>query len=810
MDHRLYHTFFHFLLIGTGLLFCGIPTFAQINIDWDKTAGGVGWEELNTLIATSDGGYLLGGITTTEAPSNGTEITHLTRDTVVFPEKTGDFWFVKLDSLGNVLWDGRYGGYRQDRIWSAQETSDGGFILGGESYSGNDPGTEHHQFNRGEKDYWLLKIDGQGNFIKDWTFGGPGEDVLRVVIPVADGFMLFGYSDSDNNTTTWGEKTEDSRGEEDFWIVKTNKDLTYIEDWTIGGSGKDWINDVKVLPDGNFIISGWSTSPPSGEKTTPNYGLNDFWIVKIDPQVNILWQMTIGGNGEDVPNDLIINPDGSIVVTGFSSSIDFSENGIGNKAEPLFGSHDAFIIKIRDEGTQGVVEWQKTFGGSASDYLFSSVRTGVGNIMAAGYSASQDTSSGIGNKFSPIIGGFDFWIIYLDPQGNKLWDATLGGLSDDTCNKIIKAHDDGYLFGGNSASMMYAPFKSEDLRGGNDMWVVKTNCLIQPPGLQDFITSCNDGVALINATIDSCDFCTYLWSDGNENPIREFGPQTQVDLQLVVQHPDGCWVEDSIEINIIPGIGTALSDFSPVTCYEANDAEFSIEEVVGGSPPFLFKLNNGEWMDFAVYTGMTPGNYMLEIVDTNGCLYDTFFVIEQPQEVLVELGPDIEIGFGDSVQLQALTNLFPGEFTFDWEQPHLLSCHDCLTPWVQPLSTTTYSIALRDTNGCEKTDNLQVILHKESNVFIPNAFSPNNDNVNDFFTVYSDQSVSQVLRLLVYDRWGELLFERTNFRPNQDQLGWDGHQNGRSMQPGVFSYLLEVEYIDERTEVFTGDVALIR
>ena len=809
MNLRLHHITLRFLLLVIPISMYW-PAHSQLTIEWDKTAGAAGWEELNTLITTSDGGYLAGGITTSQSPSPGTELTHFTRDTVVFPDTTGDFWLVKLDANGKVLWDGMYGGYRQDRIWSAQETNDGGFILGGESYSGNDPGTEHTQFNRGRKDYWLLKIDSLGRFEKDWTFGGPGEDVLRVVIPTTNGFMLFGYSNSNNNTTTWGEKTDDSRGEEDFWIVKTDKDLTYLDDWTIGGSGRDWINDVKVLPDGNYIISGWSTSPVSGEKTTPHYGANDFWIVKIDPQVNILWQMTIGGNGEDVPNDLIVNPDGSIVVTGFSSSANSSENGIGNKTAPLYGNHDAYIVKIRDEGDKGVVVWQKTFGGNASAYLFSSVRTGAGNIMAAGYSASQDTFSGEGNKFAPIIGGIDYWIIYLDPMGNKLWDSSLGGLDNDTCNKIIKAHDTGFIFGGNSGSMMHPPYKSENARGGNDMWIVKTNCFLKPPGLEDSTTSCNNEILTINATVDSCDFCTYLWSDGSSGPIREFEPETHIDLQLIVQHPDGCWIEDSIEINVIPGIETAYSDFSPVTCYEANDAAFAIEEVVGGSAPFLFRLNEGEWLDMAVFTDMGPGDYFLEIVDTNGCTFDTAFYIEQPTEVLVELGQDIEISFGDSVQLQALTNLLPGEFTFTWGQPHLLSCNDCLTPWVQPLYTTTYSIALRDTMGCEKKDNVRVILNRETSVFIPNAFSPNNDNVNDFFTPYADQSVSRILRMHVYDRWGERLFERYNFQPNQDQLGWNGLQNGRFMQPGMFTYLIEVEYIDDRTEIFTGDLTLIR
>ncbi|MEO1257230.1 MAG: gliding motility-associated C-terminal domain-containing protein [Bacteroidota bacterium] len=816
MNLRLHHTALLKWLFGIFMLLPALPTFSQVTVEWDKTAGGIGWEELNTLIPTSDGGYLAGGLTTSAGPHPDTEVTQASRDTTVFPDFNGDFWLVKLDSLGNVQWDGRYGGYKQDRMWSAHETSDGGFILGGESFSGDDPGTEHTQFNRGDFDYWLVKIDKDGNYVKDWTYGGPGKDVLRTVIPVDDGFMLFGYSNSDNNLTTWGEKTDDSRGQEDIWIVKTDLNLTYVDDWTIGGSGTDLLNDAKLLPDGNFIISAWSTSPPTqpgdvGEKFTPNYGLNDYWILKIDPQANIIWQLGVGGDLEDVPNDLLVTPEGDILVSGFSSSVPSMENGIGNKTAPLHGLHDAFMVKITDQGGQGVIDWQTSYGGDNSDRGYSAVQTGVGNFMIVVHSESSDTSSGVGNKFSPNIGLKDIWVVYIDSVGNKLWDASVGGLNNDSANKIIKAHDNGFVFGGNSNSMRYEPYKSEDTRGGwNDMWIVKTGCFIEPPGLKNFTTSCNDDVIMVDATVDSCFQCEYLWSDGETDPLREFEPQVDVNLRLIIAHPDGCTAEDSIKIDVVPGIEGVMSLFSPVSCFEANDAAFEIEEVIGGSAPFSFILNEGDTLDYAIYAAMAPGEYFLEIIDSNLCNYDTAFVIEEPQEVFVELGDNLEIEFGDSVQLQALTNLLPGEFTFDWGQPDQLSCTDCLEPWVQPFFTTAYSIVLRDSNGCEKTDNLLVILDRETSVFIPNAFSPNNDNVNDFFTVYSDRSVARILQMQVYDKWGELLFENYNFQPNQDQIGWNGQHNGRFMQPGVFTFFVEVEYIDERTEIMVGDFTLIR
>jgi hypothetical protein len=101
-------------------------------------------------------------------------------------------------------------------------------------------------------------------------------------------------------------------------------------------------------------------------------------------------------------------------------------------------------------------------------------------------------------------------------------------------------------------------------------------------------------------------------------------------------------------------------------------------------------------------------------------------------------------------------------------------------------------------------------MEKHEAVFIPNAFSPNNDNINDFFTVYADRSVQKVKTLMVFDRWGEKMFEARDFQPNIEQLGWDGRLDGKPMKPAVFVYFTEVEYVDGRTGFFEGGVTLVR
>ena len=185
-------------------LFCFFISFLKAQtpvIDWEKTLGGSSWEELHSLIPTSDGGILVAAIT--ESPDDGD----------VNDKKLGgwDYWLIKLDINGNQVWQKRYGGNKADRIWVGRETRDGGFIIGGESLS--DISGDKTEANRGNWDFWMIKIDRNGELEWDKTLGGNGWDAIRGdIIETEDGgFLLAGISDSNAG----GDKSEDSRGDWD-------------------------------------------------------------------------------------------------------------------------------------------------------------------------------------------------------------------------------------------------------------------------------------------------------------------------------------------------------------------------------------------------------------------------------------------------------------------------------------------------------------------------------------------------------------------------------------------------------------------
>ena len=173
-------------------------SFAQLNVEWDRTFGGSGWEELNGMVLTDDYGYLFCGTTFSNISFDVSE-----------PNRGlmgGDFWVVKTDTAGTKLWEHRYGGDNWDRLWAVINTSDGGYLLGGESNSnaGNPfPADEKSEDSRGGLDYWVVKIDAMGQYQWDKTIGGAGQDTLFGLAEVNDGYLLAGFSGSQPS----GDKT---------------------------------------------------------------------------------------------------------------------------------------------------------------------------------------------------------------------------------------------------------------------------------------------------------------------------------------------------------------------------------------------------------------------------------------------------------------------------------------------------------------------------------------------------------------------------------------------------------------------------
>ncbi|HYV94315.1 MAG TPA: T9SS type A sorting domain-containing protein [Chitinophagales bacterium] len=364
-------------------------------------------------------------------------------------------------------WDYRFGGTDIDIVRFLQQTSDGGYFLGGWSDSGIS-GDKSDSTN-GNADYWIVKVDAFG--IKQWDkdFGGTGQDYLHFVLETSDGgYILGGNSESPLS----GDKTEPSKGYMDYWIVKT--DSLGIKQWDkdFGGTNYDELFSVQQTSDGGFLLGGYSFSGIGGDKTDSLNGGWDYWIVKINSVGIKQWDKDFGGTSEDFLFSMQQTSNGGYILGGFSSS------GIGgDKTEPSEGYRDYWIVKIDSLGNK---EWDKDFGGTSADLLYSLCQTFDGGYILGGISSSDssgDKTQSIWDTCANCIYQGDFWIVKTDSLGNKQWDKDFGGVNDeDEFGYIYQTFDHGYLIGGTSYSDSSGN-KTENNLGLEQSWIIKTDSL---------------------------------------------------------------------------------------------------------------------------------------------------------------------------------------------------------------------------------------------------------------------------------------------------------------------------------------------
>jgi hypothetical protein len=317
-----------------------IKTDKNGNAEWKKTFGGADWDWGSSVQQTSDGGYIIAGITYTYGAGDA------------------DVWLIKTDKNGNGEWKKTLGGAYGDHGHSVQQTADGGYIIAGVT----------HSYGAGDADVWLIKTDKKGN--KEWskTFGGARDDVGFSVQRTFDGgYIITGY------TETYGA------GERDVWLIKTDENGK--EEWkkTFGGADWDWPFSVQQTSDGGYIRTG----------TTGSYGAGgyDAWLIKTDEYGNKEWSKTFGGTYDDFGGSVQQTSDGGYIITGDTES--YGAGGV-----------DVWLIKTdKNENT----EWEKTFGGAGDDWSGGEQQTSDGGCIITGDTESYGA------------GGTDVWLIKLAP-----------------------------------------------------------------------------------------------------------------------------------------------------------------------------------------------------------------------------------------------------------------------------------------------------------------------------------------------------------------------------------------------------------
>lgn len=415
------------------LVFFAQITFAQApNIQWQKTYGGSHYDAATSVLQTVDGGYIVAGF----SESNDGDVTG--------NHGSEDYWIVKIDNNGAIQWQKSLGGNSQDFVSDIKQTSDGGYVVVGSS-SSTDVNT-----TLGSWDCWIVKLSSSGDIQWKKAYGGSGMDMAFAIQQTSDGGYIMAGSSPSND----GDATE-NHGRTDAWIIKLNGNGAIQWQKSFGGSGDESATAIQQTADGGYVFAGFTTSN-DGDVTDNHGGLKNWWFVKLNSNGVIQWQKPIRGDRANEAKSIQKTSDGGYIVAGYSQSYN------GN-----FGGYLEYNYMIVKLDSSGVIQWQKSLGGSKDDQANAIQQTSDGCYIVAGYSFSNN-----GNP-SGNHGQSDFWIVKLDNNGGIQWQKSLGGSGYDSASSIQQTSDGGYIIAGLSSS------NDGDVTGNHrshfNYWVVKLN-----------------------------------------------------------------------------------------------------------------------------------------------------------------------------------------------------------------------------------------------------------------------------------------------------------------------------------------------
>ncbi|MCY1483348.1 hypothetical protein D3C87_42040 [compost metagenome] len=305
---------------------------------WERTIGGSGQEQLQSISQTSDGGYILGGSSSSQ---RSTKLAAGTPDPYGKSENSFgnlDYWVVKLDEEGKVEWQKTFGGQYTDQLRSVKQTRDGGYLLGG--YSNSPESGNKTEKCYGTGDYWVIKLDKKGEMEWQKVYGGEGDDQLYVVHQTLDGNYILGGNSSSGTT---GNKNASNRKGTDFWVVKIDLagEILWQKTYNIGKM--DLLASLTENSDGSLLLGGHAQSETLGTKKADKEDINDYVVIKTKENGEEQWMRSLGSKGEDLLKKAIEVRGGGYLLAGTSKGARSRDRYSGQ------GRNDFWVVRLEDK-----------------------------------------------------------------------------------------------------------------------------------------------------------------------------------------------------------------------------------------------------------------------------------------------------------------------------------------------------------------------------------------------------------------------------------------------------------------------------
>ncbi|MEL6972822.1 MAG: gliding motility-associated C-terminal domain-containing protein, partial [Bacteroidota bacterium] len=297
---------------------------------------------------------------------------------------------------------------------------------------------------------------------------------------------------------------------------------------------------------------------------------------------------------------------------------------------------------------------------------------------------------------------------------------------------------------------------------------------------------------------------SFSWNNGGISAAINQLPVGIYDVQIT--DAAGC-VQVFSEVLSAPAALQADVLFSNPDCSGGDTGFIQALNTSGGVPPYDYQLNGGGLQEENLFANLNPGEYTFTVVDANGCTIDSIAFLQGRVIPVIELGADTAIDLGETFPLLVASNVALDSVV--WTPEERLSCSTCPRPEAQPLTNTYYQVAVTSADGCTTVDSVLISVRDVRDVYVPNAFSPNRDGVNDQLVIYGGPEVAIIRNFRVFNRWGDLIFEQASLLPNSNTGTWDGRFQGDILDSAVFVWLAEIEFIDGRVIPYSGDVLLL-
>ena len=786
--------------------------------------GGSSWDNGLSIAVESTGDVIISGATgSTNFPIAGAAYNNTHNG------GSNDVFVCKLDNeLSSIIVSTFIGGDNDDYGYDLALDNMGNIFVTGRTESTNYPavGGYDNAFNGGFEDVFISKLNnGLSTLLASTYIGGStDEGADAIVVDDAGNVFISGFTYSDDFPTAGIPYDADHNGSGDIFVAKFNNTLSMLSASTfIGGSNFEESHAIAIDAEQNVFIAGYSgsmeyPSTPGVYDETFNEN-HDAIITKLDNNLsNILASTFIGGAEDDDCYGLVIEGAENVFITGISFSTDYpvTSNAFDNEHN---GERDIFVSRFSFDLSELL---ESTYmGGADNDWALDLAIDNTGSVFVGGGTYSEDFPI-VGSSYDDSYNGREDAIIakitgcgvndLCDPDntfGSIFLDIEQDTICNDGCNASANPGptDEGGCFDFQYATVWYT-FTPETNKDCIKI-TIESEDLLQPQ-VAVFQGVCPGDNASLPFTCDT--------GTGGALSIR-MGVEAQTTYFIAVSDATGAEGYFNICIENSPEDALSLDVLAnDLQCFESNDGSIHLS-VNNGTGHIDYNWNKDTLDGMTEASSLTIGSYLVTVTDENNCSASTdSIIINQPDQLFVNivLEPDSNIIlYGDSILATALPSV-PEDAISNvvWSPEPILAetpAGSLLTQYIAPLSKTEVIVMMEDTMGCFASDTIPIHVSTRFPFYIPNAFAPQSSNVqNAIFRPFVTDKVKQIHFMRIFDRWGSMVYEWSNLPLSDDTIGWNGRYKGKLLNPGVFVFFLEVEFINGDVKVYSGDVSLVR